>query len=146
MFHTGRRSVQMRCPRGHHFIYINFYISWSVSEDTGSTLYSCVLLVVWLMGKLRRSFPPGLEDALPYHIIPAMAMVMPRITCKLRPSFPKKTNPKASTRIVFMCPRTWKDTAVNLPMQMNWLRFVPTAMVQEIMMNNCKQKKQISSI
>lgn len=87
--------------------------------------------------KLRLSLPPGFDDALPYHIIPKTAKIIPKITCELRPSLPNKKNPKIKTRIVFMCPITWKDTAVNLPIQMNWLRLVPTAMVHERMMNNC---------
>lgn len=66
--------------------------------------------------------------------------MIPKTTWKLRPSFPKKKNPKIKTRMVFMCPSTWNDTAVNLPMQMNWLRLVPIAMVHDRIMKNCNSK------
>lgn len=89
----------------------------------------------------QRSFPPGLDEALPYHIIPKIAIIMPKTTCQLRPSFPKKVNPITNTNIVFMWPSTWKVTAENLPMQMNWLRFVPIAMVQESTIKNCRNKQ-----
>lgn len=69
-----------------------------------------------------------------------MAMIMPRTTCKLRPSLPKNKNPRISTRMVFIWPRTWNETAVNLPMQMNWLRLVPTAIVHERIMKTCRSK------
>jgi len=90
-------------------------------------------------GGVRRSFPPGLDEALPYQIIPMIAIIIPRTTCRLRPSFPKKVNPRVKTRIVFMWPRTWKVTAENLPMQMNWLRLVPIAMTQERRIKNCRE-------
>lgn len=57
----------------------------------------------------------------------------------LRPSFPKKMNPNVKTKMVFIWPSTWNVTAVNLPMHMNWLRLVPTAMVHERIKNVCKQ-------
>lgn len=114
----------------------------STSVDSDKLPCLCCLLVgsEWL----RRSFPPGLDDALPYQIIPTTAMIMPMTTWRLRPSFPKKRKPMIKTRIVFIWPITWKETAVNLPMQMNWLRLVPTAMVQDRIINICKiqQEKQ----
>jgi len=36
-----------------------------------------------------------------------------------------------------MWPRTWKDTAENHPMQMNWLRLTPMAMKHESVRKNC---------
>lgn len=89
-----------------------------------------------------RSFPPGCEEALPYHIMPTIAIDIPKTTCRLSPSFPKKRKPKIRTRIVFIWPSTWNVTAVNLPMQMNWLRFVPIAIVHDRMMKNCNEKKK----
>lgn len=47
-------------------------------------------------------------------------------------------NPRINTRTVFIWPITWKETAVNRPMHMNWLKFVPTAIMQERSMNACK--------
>lgn len=114
--------------------------------EENQTFESCSLESDKLLGfccrivgrdRLRRSFPPGLDEAFPYQIIPATAMIIPRTTCRLRPSFPKKKNPIINTRIVFIWPSTWKDTAVNLPMQMNWLRLVPTAIVHESNINIC---------
>jgi len=58
-------------------------------------------------------YPRGLDEALPCQIIPTTAIIMPRTTCRLRPSFPKKKNPMISTRIVFIWPSTWKDTTVS---------------------------------
>lgn len=110
----------------------------SISVDSDKPSVFCDLLIG--RAGLRRSFPPGLDEALPYQIIPTTAMIIPRTTCRLRPSFPKKRNPKIRTRIVFMCPITWKDTAVNLPIQMNWLRLVPTAIVHDRMMNICREQ------
>lgn len=112
--------------------------STSVDSDI---LCLCCLLV----GRepLLRSFPPGLADALPYHIIPTTAIIIPMTTCVLRPSFPKKIKPMIKTRIVFIWPITWKDTAVNLPMQMNWLRLVPTAIVHESAIKICKEQNKI---
>ena len=89
-------------------------------------------------GGVRRSFAPGFDEALPYQIIPMIAIIIPRTTCILRPAFPKKVNPRINTRIVFMWPRTWKVTAENLPIQMNWLRLVPIAITQERRIRNCK--------
>ena len=64
------------------------YTFLSSSVDSDKPLCFCCLVVgsEWL----RRSFPLGLEEALPYHIIPTTAMTIPKTTCKLRPSFPKK--------------------------------------------------------
>lgn len=87
-----------------------------------------------------------MDDALPYHIIPATARIMPRITCTVRPSLPKMKNPNTRTRMVFMWPSTWKDTAVNLPMQMNWLRLVPTAIVHDKIMKNCRINRKNKAI
>lgn len=100
-----------------------------------------VLLVgrVWF----KRSFPPGFDEALPYHIIPITAMTIPKTTWTLRPSLPKKRNPNIKTSIVFMWPSTWNETAVNLPMQINWLRLVPTAIVHDIIMNICKSQHKV---
>lgn len=119
------------------------YIFPSCSLDSDKPPCFCCLLVgsEWL----QRSFPPGLDEALPYHIIPTTAMIMPRTTCKLRPSFPKKKNPIIKTRIVFIWPSTWKETAVNLPMHMNWLRLVPTAIVHERIINICKSQDNEAS-
>ena len=99
---------------------------------------------VLLVGRewFKRSFPPGFVETLPYHIIPHTAISIPITTWTLRPSLPKKKNPITKTSMVFMCPRTWKETAVNLPMQINWLRFVPTAIVHDINMNICKSQPQ----
>jgi hypothetical protein len=57
---------------------------------------------------------------------------------------PKKRNPRNKTSTVFMWPRTWKDTAENRPMQMNWLRLTPMAIKHESTRKNCTvtQKKQ----
>jgi hypothetical protein len=63
----------------------------------------------------------------------------------LRPSLPKKKNPIIKTSIVFICPSTWKDTAVNLPMQINWLRLVPTAIVHDKSMNICQSQHKLLS-
>jgi hypothetical protein len=63
----------------------------------------------------------------------------------LRPSLPKKKNPIIKTSIVFICPSTWKDTAVNLPMQINWLRLVPTAIVHDKSMNICQIQHKLLS-
>lgn len=41
-----------------------------------------------------------------------------------------------------MCPNTWNETAVNLPMQMNWLRFVPMAMAHDIPTNICTRERE----
>lgn len=91
----------------------------SNSEDSEKLPPPC--LCCRLVGRewLLRSLPPGLDDAFPYHIIPITAMTMPNTTWRLRPSFPKKKKPITNTRIVFMCPITWKVTALNLPIQMN---------------------------
>lgn len=130
------------CEDGYSFVYLetsnhffsDLYTFSSDSVDSGNP--ACF----WLLGRerLRRSLPPGLDDAFPYQIIPITAISIPKITCKLRPSFPKKMNPNIKTRIVFICPSTWNDTAVNLPMQMNWLRLVPTAMLHDSTMKNYK--------
>jgi len=40
-----------------------------------------------------------------------------------------------------MWPRTWKDTAENRPMQMNWLRLTPMAMKHESARKNCRFMK-----
>ena len=80
--------------------------------------------------------PPGFDDAFPYQIMPITARSMPRATWKLSPSFPKKRNPNVNTRTVFMWPRTWNETAVNLPMHMNWLRLVPTAIMHDNTIKN----------
>jgi hypothetical protein len=66
---------------------------------------------------LRRSLPPGLADAFPYHIIP-----------------------RDRTSTVFMWPRTWKDTAEKRPIQMNWLRLTPMAMKHESARKNCRTR------
>ena len=55
---------------------------------------------------------------------------------------PKKRNPRDSTRTVFMWPKTWKDTAENRPMQMNWLRLTPMAMKHERVRKNCRIRVQ----
>lgn len=109
----------------------------SIPLDSDKPSVFCDLLIG--RAGLRRSFPPGLDEALPYQIIPTTATIIPRMTWRLRPSFPNKKNPNIRTRIVFMCPITWKDTAVNLPMQMNWLKLVPTAIVHDRMMNICRE-------
>ena len=49
------------------------------------------------------------------------------------PSLPNKKN------TVFIWPSTWKVTAVNLPIQMNWLKFVPTAMIHDRIIKNWKK-------
>lgn len=106
------------------------------------------LVSVLFVGRvwLRRSFPPGLDEALPYQIIPATAMIIPKTTWRLRPSFPKKKNPMIKTSIVFICPSTWKETAVNLPMQINWLRLVPTAIVHDRNMKICQNQDKDESV
>ena len=91
---------------------------------------------------LRRSLPPGFADAFPYHIIPRTARIIPRTTWRFRPSLPKKRKPRNRTSTVFMWPKTWKDTAENRPMQMNWLRLTPMAMMHESTTNNCSHKMQ----
>lgn len=124
-----------------HSLLLKFYTLSSTSEDSDTAPF------FWdLLGAERRSLPPGLEEALPYHIIPMIAMNIPNTTWWLRPSFPKNMNPKIKTRIVFIWPRTWNDTAVNLPMHMNWLRLVPTAMVQDRRINDCREQNQRESI
>lgn len=111
--------------------------NYTFSDFTNPISSSGLLLM--LDGGWLRSFPPGWEEAWPYQIIPATAKIIPMITCRLSPSLPNKTNPNVNTRTVFMWPSTWNDTAVNLPMQMNWLRFVPIAMAHESAINICKR-------
>jgi len=38
-----------------------------------------------------------------------------------------------------MWPRTWKDTAENRPMQMNWLRLTPMAMKHDSVRKNYRK-------
>lgn len=148
----GNFTVSGARPVKNHDIYSPFtyskiqlqemsYTFSSASEDSDDPPCFCwpFLDIEWL----RRSLPPGFDEALPYQIIPTTAMTMPTTTCKLRPSFPKNMNPRINTRIVFMWPRTWNETAVNLPIQMNWLRFVPTAMEHERTMNTCRTKDTV---
>lgn len=85
----------------------------------------------------RFSLPPGFDDALPYQIMPQIASSIPRTTWMLNPCLPNRKNPIMSTNTVFMCPSTWKETALNRPMQMNWLKFVPTAIKHDKTMKNC---------
>lgn len=105
----------------------NLSRSWDSASETGGD---------------QRSFPPGFDEALLYHIIPNIAIIMPKTTCQLSPSFPKKAKPMISTKMVFMWPSTWKVTAENLPMQMNWLRLVPIAMEQESIIKNCRKREK----
>lgn len=114
----------------------------SCSLDSPKLPCFCGLVVG---SELRRSFPPGFVEALLYQIIPNTAMIIPRTTCKLRPSFPKNKNPMINTSIVFIWPSTWKDTAVNLPMQMNWLRLVPTAIVHDRIRKICRSKHRLAT-
>jgi hypothetical protein len=42
-----------------------------------------------------------------------------------------------------MWPRTWKDTAENRPMQMDWLRLTPIAMKHVRVRKNCRVRETL---